>query len=272
MTRTRNGLEWAFGADCSSPAAEPSANAPFNLPAHGLLAQRDGRLIGFARVISDDCICSWIAEVCVRPEWQGQGVGGQLVDAVVDRFAHTAIYCDAPSNQVEFVAKRGLSPRRTLVACAAGPAKTEPEVGSPLPDGVSIRRDMADWGKIHELYASVGFEMRGEAPERIIERSFANGAMGFLAFHGDDLVGIARAMSDGVTSAWLAELCVRPDWQGRGIGRALVHKVRRTFPQTAVHGEALAHQAEFFAKAGLPPQPALVACSRRPDPGEGSAA
>lgn len=36
------------------------------------------------------------------------------------------------------------------------------------------------------------------------------------------LVGTARAISDGAKFAWIYDVCVRPDWRGRGVGQAMI--------------------------------------------------
>ena len=42
------------------------------------------------------------------------------------------------------------------------------------------------------------------------------------AFHRGETVGFARAVSDGVAIAYLADVFVLPDHRGRGLGRRLV--------------------------------------------------
>ncbi|MDX6255648.1 MAG: hypothetical protein QOJ11_1982 [Frankiales bacterium] len=42
------------------------------------------------------------------------------------------------------------------------------------------------------------------------------------AYDGDAMVGFARAVSDGVAIAYLADVFVLPDHRGRGLGKALV--------------------------------------------------
>jgi nitroimidazol reductase NimA-like FMN-containing flavoprotein (pyridoxamine 5'-phosphate oxidase superfamily)/ribosomal protein S18 acetylase RimI-like enzyme len=37
-----------------------------------------------------------------------------------------------------------------------------------------------------------------------------------------ELVAVARAVSDGVRIAWIADVCVAPAWRGKGVARALV--------------------------------------------------
>lgn len=43
----------------------------------------DGRLVGFARLVTDGATFAWLADVFVLPEARGSGVGGALVDAAV---------------------------------------------------------------------------------------------------------------------------------------------------------------------------------------------
>jgi len=42
-------------------------------------AWQDGRLLGFARVISDGCLHAYIKEMIVQPEVQGMGIGRELL-------------------------------------------------------------------------------------------------------------------------------------------------------------------------------------------------
>lgn len=52
------------------------------------------------------------------------------------------------------------------------------------------------------------------------DRAFANSRVA-VALDGDATVGFARAVTDGVTHAWLADVWVEPEHRGRGLGRAL---------------------------------------------------
>ena len=78
----------------------------------------DGELIGMARVFSDNKICSWVAELCVHPKWRNQGVANKLLNLIVERSGHTAIYVDALSGTEGLYAKLGIKPKKSLVACS----------------------------------------------------------------------------------------------------------------------------------------------------------
>ena len=87
---------------------------------------KEGRLIGLARVLSDDVVSAWIAEVCVLPDFQCQGIGTALGRRIVERFGHLAIYADglAYKNDVKFLAGLGCVPRQQLIACSRAPEKS----------------------------------------------------------------------------------------------------------------------------------------------------
>ena len=44
---------------------------------------KENEQIGFARVVTDYVVFGWIMDVFVLPEFQGQGVGKQLIEAIV---------------------------------------------------------------------------------------------------------------------------------------------------------------------------------------------
>ncbi len=104
--------------------AEPGFMEKMYAPgAFGFFAFADNQLIGAARVLSDDAICSWVPEVVVMPEWQKKGVGKILLKSISERFAHTAIYTEAFKGTETFFEKQGIRPKEKLVACSKAPAK-----------------------------------------------------------------------------------------------------------------------------------------------------
>lgn len=75
-------------------------------------------LVGMSRIFSDDKICTWIAELCVRPEWQRNGIGSKLMQMIISRFGHTAIYVDAFLGSENFYIRHGIKPKTKLIACS----------------------------------------------------------------------------------------------------------------------------------------------------------
>lgn len=81
--------------------------------------------------------------------------------------------------------------------------------------------------QLAELFLSVEWSS-GHYPDKL-ERAMQNYATVFTAWHGDKLVGLISAMDDGVMTAYIHHLLVRPDYQGRGIGKMLLDKTKQKY-------------------------------------------
>jgi ribosomal protein S18 acetylase RimI-like enzyme len=54
---------------------------------------------------------------------------------------------------------------------------------------------------------------------------FGNSMFKCFAYAGDVLVGAGRVLADGIDTAYIADVAVHPDHQGRGLGQAIVRKL-----------------------------------------------
>jgi ribosomal protein S18 acetylase RimI-like enzyme len=73
------------------------------------------------------------------------------------------------------------------------------------------------------LFAAVGFK-RSQDPAHLL--AMVEGARWVVsAWVGGELVGFARAISDGVSNAYVSTVAVHPEHQRRGIGRALMLRI-----------------------------------------------
>ncbi|GMA31285.1 GNAT family N-acetyltransferase [Litorihabitans aurantiacus] len=71
----------------------------------------DGRLVGLARTLSDDHTIAYLQDVLVHPDVRREGVGGALLDAVLERYRHVrqlVLLTDAEPGQRLFYESRGL--------------------------------------------------------------------------------------------------------------------------------------------------------------------
>ena len=75
--------------------------------------------------------------------------------------------------------------------------------------------------EVLEIYKSVGWTIYASDPEKL-RRAFEKSLYVLGAYDGDILVGILRAVGDGETVVFLQDILVRPEKQGRGIGRRLM--------------------------------------------------
>jgi len=108
-----------------------------------------------------------------------------------------------------------------------------------------------------------------------VQRAFAN-ARAWGVLQGDDLVGVARCITDGATFAWICDVYIDPDFRGRGLGTWLVDTIVRTLNDESVPRYLLATRDahDVYATLGFSP---LVAPDRfmeidnrpqRPQPGQ----
>ncbi|MBO6576108.1 MAG: GNAT family N-acetyltransferase [Rhodothermales bacterium] len=79
-------------------------------------------------------------------------------------------------------------------------------------------------GRIITLYRRAPLLRAVDTAERVWQK-FESSSLVITAWHGEQLAGIARALSDGIATSYLCELAVEPDVQGVGVGKALLDKV-----------------------------------------------
>lgn len=63
-----------------------------------------------------------------------------------------------------------------------------------------------------------------------IERTYAGSNLVLVARDGERLVAILRGWTDGAYDGYICDLAVHPEYQGQGVGRSLLARVRQEFP------------------------------------------
>ena len=89
---------------------------------------------------------------------------------------------------------------------------------------MTIKEYRFDPAKTLRLYESVGWTAYTAEPEKL-QRAFENSLSVLGAFDGEKLLGIIRAVGDGETIVFIQDLLVFPEYQRKGVGRALVSVV-----------------------------------------------
>lgn len=80
---------------------------------------------------------------------------------------------------------------------------------------------------IVELYRAGGWWKESEHAREILP-AMVGGSFCFVVARAPagELIGMARAVSDGVSDAYIQDVVVHREWRGRGVGRELVRRVR----------------------------------------------
>lgn len=105
--------------------------------------------------------------------------------------------------------------------------------------------------QIIEVYESSGIIRPTYNPERI-EKMYTNSNLVVTARLENELIGIARSLTDFCYSCYLADLAVKKEYQQKGIGRKLIEMVReRIGPETSLILLSAPGAMGYYPKAGF---------------------
>lgn len=168
----------------------------------------------------------------VDPEWRGRGIGGWLVRRIEELAGDgSALEVSAPAGDLayrELVERAGYRRGRSnwlMRLDMDGPPP--PPV---WPDGVGVRTfdREADARAVHRLVEDAFADIGNQPPrsyefwvEVHLERSDFDPELWFLAVDTGELVGVNLAQA-GPQGGYVAQLAVRHDQRGRGLGMALL--------------------------------------------------
>jgi GNAT superfamily N-acetyltransferase len=80
---------------------------------------------------------------------------------------------------------------------------------------------------------------------------FANANLVVGAWDGEQLVGVARALTDTVYCTYLSDLAVRDSHQRRGIGTALISHLRAAAPQATLILLSAPQAVDYYPRIGF---------------------
>src|SRR5689334_15201774 len=120
-----------------------------------------------------------------------------------------------------------------------------------LPPGIAIRAwAEADFPVIQRLSSAEGWPTPAARPEEALE-SWRNAWPALVVICEGEIVGFARALTDGEVTMYIAELLVAPEWRGRGLGRALLDACHLLVPHTRLDLLSTAAADEFYEANGF---------------------
>lgn len=79
-----------------------------------------------------------------------------------------------------------------------------------------------DWDVLANLYkiAPLGDKKAAE-----LQKSFGNSMYKCFVFESTQLVGVGRALADGVDCSYICDVAIHPDYQGKGVGKSIIQKL-----------------------------------------------
>lgn len=118
-----------------------------------------------------------------------------------------------------------------------------------------------DWWKLAHIYADANLFDRKPFE---IARAFGASYAAVFMFQGIELVGAARATSDGVFYASVFDVVVAPSHQGRGAGRFLMNGLLAKLPFERIFLTSVPSRKGFYNKLGFLKQTNAMALYAKP--------
>lgn len=81
--------------------------------------------------------------------------------------------------------------------------------------------------QLQNLFLSVKWSS-GHYPEKLVIAMKHSGSV-FSAWDGEKLIGLISAMDDTIMNAYIHYLLIDPEYQGKGIGKQLINKIKERY-------------------------------------------
>ena len=115
--------------------------------------------------------------------------------------------------------------------------------------------DGIDWTRCKRDLAADKFD-NGRSPEAL-RRSFEHSDHVVIAWYDDQVIGMARLLSDGVCNAYLLDVWTHSAYRRQGVGRAMVQRLSDAVPGQHI-GLQTDDQQPFYETLGFRPQPEFL--------------
>ena len=113
-----------------------------------------------------------------------------------------------------------------------------------------------------EIIEAVGWKTYSKAQ---VEKALKNTMYMVKAMVGDQVAGMGRVVGDFSIVCCLSDICVRPEFQGRGIGLQIVNRLKEMIEADVKEGEKMqieltptAGNEGFYQKAGFKYKPEVI--------------
>jgi len=106
-----------------------------------------------------------------------------------------------------------------------------------------------DWDELTALYHAAPLGNKNAAD---LKTAFSNSRFVCLAYDGGALVGVGRALADGVDCSYICDVAVLPSHQGTGLGKEIVARlVERSRGHRKIILYAVPGKEPFYRKFGF---------------------
>lgn len=79
-----------------------------------------------------------------------------------------------------------------------------------------------NWTELSDLYRVAPL---GDKKPEDLKNVFSNSMFKCFIFNDGSLVGVGRALADGIDCSYICDVAILPDYQGSGLGKSIVEKL-----------------------------------------------
>lgn len=137
-----------------------------------------------------------------------------------------------------------------MPAHSTAPARTRARAPAPLSLTLRLhgRCGSVDWQELAWLMRQAPL---GTKTARQREAAFRASPVRCFAYHGKELVGVGRALTDGLTNSVIYDVAVLPAYQRAGVGRQVMDYLLQQLPRTAVLLVSVPVAQHFYRRCGF---------------------
>ena len=106
-----------------------------------------------------------------------------------------------------------------------------------------------DWEELSELYLAAPL---GHKKPADLKLAFSNSMFTCFVYDGGRLIGVGRALADGIDCSYICDVAVHPSHQGTGLGKEIVTSlVKRSSGHRKIILYAVPGKEAFYRKLGF---------------------
>lgn len=115
-----------------------------------------------------------------------------------------------------------------------------------------IRKDLPS-EELHKLFVSAGWSDGTETQDKInyYNVPFINSTLVISAWDNDLLIGAVRVLSDKMFRSIIYDLVIYPEYQNRGIGKELIQRCIKHYPNSEWLVQTTNEIASYYEKHGF---------------------
>ena len=109
--------------------------------------------------------------------------------------------------------------------------------------------------EFNELYDAVGW---GSYEEEISKKALSNNIYSVSIYDNNNIIGYGRIIGDGIVFLYIHDIMVKPEYQGKGIGKTImnkllakIHELQKVNPDLRTYLGASKGKEEFYKICGF---------------------